>query len=82
MKKAIAYTLAHITAELVPAILVLAIGVPLGLSAFLILCIDLGTEIGPALSFAYEPPDDRVMLNPPRRYAREQLQTTSYLLRH
>jgi sodium/potassium-transporting ATPase subunit alpha len=66
-QQAIAYTLGHIAGELIPTVLLLAAGIPLGLSAFLILFIDLGTEIGPALSFAYEPPDDSVMLRPPRR---------------
>lgn len=47
--------------ELMPSIVLLAAGIPLGLNAFLILFLDLGTEIAPALSFAYESPDADAM---------------------
>ncbi|KAG5185752.1 hypothetical protein JKP88DRAFT_354106 [Tribonema minus] len=67
MKKAICCTLGHIMAEIVPAISLLILGLPLGLSAFLILFIDLGTEIAPVMSFAFEDADADVMRRPPRR---------------
>jgi len=31
-----------------------------------ILSIDVGTELGPAISFAYEHPEDDIMKRPPR----------------
>mmetsp|Transcript_7445 Transcript_7445/g.11126 ORF Transcript_7445/g.11126 Transcript_7445/m.11126 type:complete len:1130 (+) Transcript_7445:49-3438(+) len=67
MRKAVCYTLAHITGEVFPAILLLILGLPLGMSSFLILFIDLGTEIAPVMSFAFEVADPDVMLKPPRR---------------
>eukprot|EP00611_Tribonema_gayanum_P004790 TRINITY_DN13_c0_g1_i10.p1 TRINITY_DN13_c0_g1~~TRINITY_DN13_c0_g1_i10.p1 ORF type:complete len:662 (+),score=251.51 TRINITY_DN13_c0_g1_i10:2550-4535(+) len=70
MKKAIQYTLSHIMGELVPSIILLAAGLPLALNAFLILFLDLGTEIAPALSFAYESPGADAMERKPRRAVR------------
>ncbi|KAG5184236.1 hypothetical protein JKP88DRAFT_208389 [Tribonema minus] len=67
MKKAVCCTLGHIMGEIFPAILLLILGLPLGMSSFLILFIDLGTEIAPVMSFAFEDADPDVMTRPPRR---------------
>ncbi|KAG5186318.1 hypothetical protein JKP88DRAFT_256400 [Tribonema minus] len=67
MKKAVCCTLGHIMGEIFPAILLLVLGLPLGMSSFLILFIDLGTEIAPVMSFAFEEGDADVMERPPRR---------------
>jgi len=54
LSKTIAYTVTHMFPEVFPVLLNLAVGFPLGLSALLILTIDLGTELAPAISLAYE----------------------------
>jgi len=56
LKKSIAYTLTHLLPEIVPVLLFLAISMPVGLGSVLILSIDLGTELGPAISLSYEVP--------------------------
>ena len=42
------------TTQVVPFLLYVTLSIPAAINSFLILCIDLGTEIGPALSFAWE----------------------------
>jgi sodium/potassium-transporting ATPase subunit alpha len=69
LKRSIQYTLSHITPEVVPFLLYIAIGIPLPLNSFLVLMIDLVTELGPALSLAWEAADRGDMLKPPRKHA-------------
>lgn len=40
--------------QVMPFLLYVSLSIPAAINSFLILCIDLGTEIGPALSFAWE----------------------------
>merc|ERR1711959_446502 len=47
--------------------------VPLPLSTVLILCIDLGTDMIPAISFAYENPELDIMDRVPRNSKRDHL---------
>ena len=54
LKKSIAYTLASNFAEVMPFLVYVALGFPLALGTITILCIDLGTDIFPAISLAYE----------------------------
>jgi len=54
LKKSIAYTLSSNIPEILPFIFFILFQVPLPLSTVLILCIDLGTDMVPAISFAYE----------------------------
>lgn len=67
LKKTVAYTLTHLLPEVVPVVLNLIIGYPLGLTSLLILSIDLGTELAPAISLAYEPSERDIMKVPPRK---------------
>eukprot|EP00002_Diphylleia_rotans_P036423 TRINITY_DN8010_c0_g1_i4.p1 TRINITY_DN8010_c0_g1~~TRINITY_DN8010_c0_g1_i4.p1 ORF type:complete len:759 (+),score=91.92 TRINITY_DN8010_c0_g1_i4:121-2397(+) len=67
LKKSICYVLAHLVPEMVPFILYIAIGIPLGISPLIILLIDLGTEILPGIMFAYEPGESDIMDLPPRK---------------
>lgn len=46
---------------------------PLGTIA--ILCIDLGTDMFPAISLAYEKAESDIMLRPPRNIRRDHLAT-------
>ncbi len=53
LKKSIAYTLSSNSPELVPFLAYITFQIPLALSAVLILCIDLGTDMVPAIALAY-----------------------------
>jgi magnesium-transporting ATPase (P-type) len=66
LKKSIAYTLTSNIPELAPFLVFIVIQCPLPLSTILILCIDLGTDIVPAISFAYENPELNIMERMPR----------------
>eukprot|EP01138_Halocafeteria_seosinensis_P006243 gb/GECG01006384.1/.p1 GENE.gb/GECG01006384.1/~~gb/GECG01006384.1/.p1 ORF type:complete len:1125 (+),score=117.90 gb/GECG01006384.1/:1-3375(+) len=73
LKKTIAYTLSHLLPEILPSILFLAFGFPLGLSPLQVLSIDLGTELLPAMSLAYESAEDNIMDRPPRDMGKDRL---------
>jgi len=66
LKKSIAYTLTSNIPEIVPFLAQIALQIPLGLTTILILVIDLGTDILPAISYAYEEAESDIMKNPPR----------------
>lgn len=80
LKKTFAYSIAHLWPEIFPAFLNLAFSFPLALNGLLILTIDLLTEQGPAISLAFEQPEARVMLRPPRDVKRERLVSWPSLL--
>lgn len=67
LKKSIRYTLTHLTPEILAFMAFIAIGFPPPLSSILVLLIDLGTELGPAISYAFEYPEGDLMLVPPRK---------------
>lgn len=73
IKKTIAYTMAHILPEVVSALLSLLAGLPAGLTAMQVLTIDLGTEMGPAISLAYEKPESNIMDRKPRDPLKDRL---------
>jgi len=54
LKKSIMYTLCSNIPELVPFLSFIIVQCPLPMTAILILAIDLGTDLYPAISFAYE----------------------------
>ncbi|CAF4444029.1 unnamed protein product, partial [Didymodactylos carnosus] len=54
LKKSIAYTLTSSIPEITPFLMYLITDIPLPLGIITILCIDLGTNIVPAISLAYE----------------------------
>ena len=66
LKKSIAYTLSSNIPEILPFIFFIMFQVPLPLSTVLILCIDLGTDMIPAISFAYENAELDIMERQPR----------------
>ena len=66
MKKSIAYTLAHTLPEVAAAMVFVILSYPLPTTSILILCIDLLTELLPAMSLAYENPEDNIMDLVPR----------------
>ncbi|XP_076366874.1 sodium/potassium-transporting ATPase subunit alpha-like isoform X2 [Tachypleus tridentatus] len=66
LKKSIAYTLTSNIPEISPFLLFIIADVPLPLGTVTILCIDLGTDLVPAISLAYEKAESDIMKRQPR----------------
>merc|ERR1712241_1544907 len=66
LKKSIAYTLTSNIPEISPFLLFIIADIPLPLGTVTILCIDLGTDMVPAISMAYEFAESDIMKRPPR----------------
>merc|ERR1712198_398740 len=66
LKKSIAYTLSSNIPEISPFIMYQLADVPLPLGTVTILCIDLGTDMVPAISMAYEQAESDIMKRQPR----------------
>merc|ERR1712121_373639 len=66
LKKSIAYTLPSNIPEISPFLLFMIASVPLPLGTVTILCIDLGTDMVPAISMAYEQAESDIMKRQPR----------------
>jgi len=75
LKKSIAYTLSSNIPEISPFLAFITVQVPLPLSTILILCIDLGTDMIPAISMAWENPENDIMRRPPRDAKTDRLVT-------
>ncbi len=73
LKKSITYTLGVNTAELGAFVFYIIFQVPLPLTAILMLFITVGTDLWPAISFAYEPPELDIMNRKPRNPDKEPL---------
>ncbi|KAE8591938.1 hypothetical protein XENTR_v10018610 [Xenopus tropicalis] len=84
IKKSIGYTLTKNIAELCPFLIYIIASVPLPIGTITILFIDLGTDIIPSISFAYEKAERDIMNRKPRRknidrLVNEQLALYAYL---
>merc|ERR1712172_125029 len=66
LKKSIAYTLTSNIPEISPFLSFIVTGIPLPLGTVTILCIDLGTDLLPAISMAYEFAESDIMKRQPR----------------
>ncbi|XP_016070203.1 PREDICTED: sodium/potassium-transporting ATPase subunit alpha-4 [Miniopterus natalensis] len=66
LKKSIAYTLTSNIPEITPFLLFIILSIPLPLGTITILCIDLGTDMLPAISLAYETAESDIMKRAPR----------------
>lgn len=66
IKKFIAYILTSNVPQILPFIAFVLLGIPLPLTVVLILAIDLGTDLIPALGIGSERPESDVMNQPPR----------------
>jgi len=66
LKKSIVYTLTSNIPEILPFLTWVIMGIPLPLSTIAILLIDLGTDMVPAISLAYENAELDIMRRPPR----------------
>lgn len=73
LKKSIAYTLTSNIPEMMPFLMYIIIGIPLPLTLLYILMIDLGTDVFPAVSLAYEKAESDIMNRPPRNLKTEKL---------
>merc|ERR1719464_954576 len=66
LKKSIAYTLSSNIPEIAPFLLFQTAAIPLPLSTVMILLVDLGTDLAPAISMAYEGKESDIMERAPR----------------
>ncbi|KAG5841745.1 hypothetical protein ANANG_G00170040 [Anguilla anguilla] len=66
LKKSIAYTLTSNIPEITPFLFFIIASIPLPLGTVTILCIDLGTDMVPAISLAYETAESDIMKRQPR----------------
>ena len=66
LKKSIAYTLTSNIPEISPFLLFIIADIPLPLGTVTILCIDLGTDMVPAIEMAYEEAESDIMKRQPR----------------
>lgn len=73
LKKSIAYTLTSNIPEISPFLLFICADIPLPLGTITILCIDLGTDMVPAISLAYEKAEADIMKRQPRDPLRDKL---------
>jgi len=75
LKKSIAYTLSSNIPEIAPFIFYQLILIPLPLSTVMILLVDLGTDLAPAISLAHEDSELDIMERPPRNQDSDKLVT-------
>ncbi|XP_026762448.2 LOW QUALITY PROTEIN: sodium/potassium-transporting ATPase subunit alpha-like [Galleria mellonella] len=66
LKKSVCYILISNVPEILPVLVFILFSVPLPLGVMTILCVDLGTDMWPAVSLAHEPAESDVMARPPR----------------
>ncbi len=80
IKKFVIYILTSNVPEIMPFIAFVMLGIPLPLSVVLILSIDLGTDLIPALGLGNEKPESDIMKEPPRSRKERLLTYQSFLL--
>lgn len=73
LKKSIAYTLTSNIPEISPFLAFILCDIPLPLGTVTILCIDLGTDLLPAISLAYEEAETDIMKRAPRDPMKDKL---------
>ncbi|XP_056319466.1 sodium/potassium-transporting ATPase subunit alpha-1a.2 [Danio aesculapii] len=73
LKKSIAYTLTSKIPEMSPFLMFVVVGIPLPLGTVTILFIDLGTDLIPAISYAYENAENDIMKRQPRNAQKDRL---------
>ena len=67
LKKAIRYTLTHVTPENLVFLIHIIVPLPVAITPFLILMLDLFTDAFPAITYAFEVEEDNLMEESPRR---------------
>jgi len=73
LKKSIAYTLTSNIPEITPFLALIIFQIPIPLETIMILCIDLGTDMLPAIALAYEEPEGGIMMRKPRDKSKDRL---------
>jgi len=73
LKKSIAYALSAKLPEVLPFLSFIILGLPLPLSTVLVLCIDIGTDLIPGISLAYEKAELTLMTRRPRNPQKHKL---------
>ena len=66
LKKSIAYTLTSSVPEMLPLLSCIIFSIPLPFVIELVLCVDIGTDLLPAIALAYEKPESDIMRRAPR----------------
>jgi len=66
LKKSIAYTLTSSVPEMLPILASIIFSIPLPFVIELVLCVDIGTDLLPAIALAYEKPESDIMRRAPR----------------
>jgi sodium/potassium-transporting ATPase subunit alpha len=79
LKKSICYTLTSNIPEISPFLCWITLSTPMPLSTVLILAIDLGTDMVPAISMAYEDAEADIMKRPPRNSKTDHLVTSKLI---
>ena len=67
IKKLIVYVLISNVPEVIPFLAFVAFGLPLAMEILIILVIDIGSDVLPAISMAYEEDEEKTMELPPRK---------------
>merc|ERR1719462_713157 len=75
LKKSIAYTLSSNIPEIAPFLFYQVAGIPLPLPTVMILLVDLGTDLAPAISMAHEGAEADIMQRAPRKQNVDKLVT-------
>lgn len=73
LKKSIAYTLSSNIPEISPFLIFILASIPLPMGTVTILCVDLGTDLVPAISMAYEKAEADIMARNPRNPKKDKL---------
>ncbi|KAL3272569.1 hypothetical protein HHI36_014039 [Cryptolaemus montrouzieri] len=76
LKKSIAYVLTSNVPEIVPFIVLVGFNLPQSLTVMAIVLIDIGTDLWPAISLAYEKPEADIMRRNPRDPKKDRLINT------
>eukprot|EP01083_Nonionella_stella_P005468 15819_1 len=74
-KASLSYTLSSNVPELLPFLLFVMLGIPIPLETIHILLIDMGTDLLPAISYAYEVKESNIMRRAPRDPKKDHLVT-------
>lgn len=80
LKKTLGYLLTSNIPEIVPFLLFVMIDIPNALSVMAIITIDVGTDLWPAISLAYEKPESDIMRRLPRNPKKDRLVTLKLIL--
>ncbi|XP_015608026.1 sodium/potassium-transporting ATPase subunit alpha-B [Cephus cinctus] len=73
LKKSITYTLTSSVPEMLPLLSSIVLSIPLPFVIQMVLCVDIGTDLLPAIALAYEKPESDIMQRAPRNPQHDRL---------